>query len=138
MLKWSTECDEFFHFLIIFKYWIITFSPRRDLDNVTNVIWCLRLCGKDDHFFVNLFNVSYFTEDGSIFLDIFLKIFLSLCDVMTWTLLHMPVNCWLGLSSMTCCNAVGFFLTMLTIETLGIFPAVNSRSHGLVFVDWDT
>ena len=63
-----------FHLIIIYKYRIIPFSPSRNLDNNTNLIWCWGVCRRDNQFVYYCLNVSYFIEDWSVYLSIFLKI----------------------------------------------------------------
>ena len=67
-----------------------------------------------------------------------IKISLSLCAVITWTILHMSVRCWPDMVSMTCNTIVGYFLTMLIIHSLVIFIEDTARFHGVLFVDWKT
>ena len=82
------------NFLITFEYRIITFIPRENLDNITNMIWCWRICRKDNQFVSYSLNVSYFIEYG------------SLSAVIMWTLLHMTVIFWIEITSMTCFTVV--------------------------------
>ena len=62
-----------------------------------------------------------------------LMISLSMRDVITCTLLQFTVSWWLDMDSKTCWGVVGYFLPMLSIQTLVLFLAGNSWLHGLLF-----
>ena len=66
-----------------------------------------------------------------------LIIFLSLRSVMMWTLLNLPVSCWLDMSPETCWNVVGYFFPMLRIQTLFLFLSDKALLHGIFFFDWE-
>ena len=72
MFKWSTECGGFYHFLIACEYLIILFSPKGDLDNITNMIWRWRIFRKTNNIFLHDLNFSYLIEYRYSFLNIFL------------------------------------------------------------------
>ena len=100
------------------------------------MIWCWSFLG----ILISLFHISWmrliwFNID--LFPWIFvLKMFLSLCAVMTWDLLNFPVSCWLDISSRTCWNVVGSFLPILSIQTLVLFCSVKLWFRGIFFVYW--
>ena len=81
--------------------------------------------------FIILINIDMF------YWRIFLTMFLSLRDVMTWILLNFPVRCWLDISSMNCGTVVGYFLPIMRIHTLVLFISGKERLQGILFVDWD-
>ena len=136
MFKRSTECSWFWKFIMIYKYWIITFSPRMTLDNITNVIYCWTLFIKDNQFVLLFIEYFLFILKMDLFSWIFsLKIFLSLRDVTTWILFNLPVICWLDMNSMTCCTVAGYYFPMIRIYTLVQFLSDNAWLHGILFFD---
>ena len=82
-------------------------------------------------------DVSYLIQYKSVLLKIFLAIFLSLQDVMKWTLLHFPVSFWLDIVYGTCWTVVGYFIKIINIYTLVLFCAVKSKFQGILFVYWE-
>ena len=63
--------------------------------------------------------------------------FLSMRDVIKWTLLNFPVSCWIDISDRTCCTVVGYFLLMTRIKTLVLFISWKEWFHGLLFLEWE-
>ena len=57
-----------------------------------------------------------------------LRILLSLHDVMTWILMHLPMIYWFYMDAMNCCTVVGSCLTTMRIHTL--FFQVKRGSMG--------
>ena len=66
-----------------------------------------------------------------------LIMYLSLQAVMTCTMLHFTVICWLGMSYKTCCTVVDYYLPMMRIQTLVLFLSWNALFKGMLFVDWE-
>ena len=81
--------------------------------------------------------MSYLIEYGYIFLKNCSDSVLFLRSVMTWTLLHFTVICWLGIASRTCWDALGYFLPIPRIQTLVLFLYGKEWFHGLLFFDWE-
>ena len=52
-----------------------------------------------------------------------LMMYLALQELMTCTLLHFTVICWIDMDYKTCWNDVDSFLTMLMIQKLVLFLA---------------
>ena len=71
------------------------------------------------------------------YIRFFLVVILSLRSVITFTLLHFPVSCWLDMASKTCWTVVGYFLIMMRIQTFVLFITVNALFDGMLFFDWD-
>ena len=67
---------------------------------------------------------------------LFLKMSLSMWAVMTCTLLHFPVSCWLYMASKNSCTVVGYFLWIMSTQKWVLFLSGNSWFHGLLVVDW--
>ena len=63
-----------------------------------------------------------------------LTMFLYIRAVITWTLLHFPVSCWIDIASRTCWTVVGSFLPMLRIHKFVLFLAGKARFQGLFFL----
>ena len=125
----------FSHHLIILDY---TIHPE-------GRSWQHRLCGLIFGGFVvrliSLFTIYWMCIiwlKMDLFSSFFVKIFLTLHDTMAWSLLHLPVICWLEMSSMTCCTVFGYFLPMFKIHKLVQIFAGDFRFHGLLFFDWET
>ena len=66
-----------------------------------------------------------------------LTMFFSLWDVMTRTLLRFPFSCWLDISYRKCWTVVGYFLTMLRIQTLVMFLYGEAWFLVILSVEWD-
>ena len=84
--------------------------------------------------------ISFFLLPGCVWFDwiyiyfleyLFLKMFLSLRDVMTWTLFHFPVSCWLNIAFRICWTVVGYFIPIMRIQTLVLFLAGKELFHGI-------
>ena len=66
-----------------------------------------------------------------------LEVFLSLRDLLKWTLLYFPVSCLLYIASRNIWAAVGSLFLILRIQPLVLFFAEKAGLHGLLFVDWE-
>ena len=66
-----------------------------------------------------------------------LGVFLSLQDVMTWTLLHFLVSFWIDIDYTTCFTGVGCFMLIFRIQTFVRFISGTAWFHGLLFVYWE-
>ena len=108
-------------YIIICKYWIITFSPKWDIDIITNVIWCWRFWSQTNKFVWYCLNVSYLFEHVSILLKICYQHILPLCDVIMWIPLYLRVRCWLEMFYMTYYTVFRFFLSVILIHKLVLF-----------------
>ena len=115
-----------FLFVVIWRYWIKPFRYKGNIDHITNTIWCWKICNNTKFFLVSSMCL--------IWLDIYMiswrfsGMFLSLWAVLTWTLFHLRVSCWLDIFSRTCWTIVEYFLPTLMIHTLVLFLAVNNGS----------
>ena len=64
-----------------------------------------------------------------------MKMLLSLQYVMTWTLLHFSVSCWIDISSRMFWTVFGSFMPILRIQKLVLFIGGKSLFHELLFVE---
>ena len=62
---------------------------------------------------------------------------LYLRDVMTWTLLHFPVSCWLEMDYKTCWTVIGSFMPILRTQTLILFLSINKWFYAMLFANWE-
>ena len=118
-------------FCHILEYWIISFRPNRDIENITNVILCSIMFWKSKVFF-HWFNAFILLNIYWFYWRFVLKILLNLHAVMTCILLNLPVTCYLETAPMTCHNVVGCFITMLRINILFILLEVDVLFHVLL------
>ena len=124
-------------FTIVWKNWFILVISDRNLDCISNVTWCRRFCRKNNEFVPNCLDVSKILNRHIFYWRLVLAILLSIRPVMTCTLFHFNVSYWLDMDSKTCWTVVIYFLQILRVQKLVLFPAENKWFDGLLFVDWE-
>ena len=133
-VKWRNECCGCFRFLVVWK--IDSYHSYMRGILTTYPIWYV-VIGFVGRIIILLpiswmcliwLNIHLFSLRLVLIISLFLR------AVITCTLLHFPVICWLDMASKTCWTVDGYFLPIIRIQPLVLFPASNLLFHGLFFL----